>query len=133
MRPRSIVKYSGRVICGWTCAPVESRHSKWTISPGAMVSLGGRARFQRDCVGSAERLSSVMEFLDFDCHLEFDQRVARQRGNPDGGSHVPGRFTQKLDKKIGGAVDDCWAIGKARNRVHVAGNADNSLDVVERT
>ncbi len=40
---------------GVTCAPLESTHSKWTVSPEEMVRRGGRAAFQREWVGAAER------------------------------------------------------------------------------
>ena len=98
-----------------------------------MVSRGGSARFHRECVGSAERLYSVMALLDFDSHLEFDECIARQRGNPDGSPYVPRGFTQKLDEQIRSAIDDFGGVGKARNRVDVAVDADNSLNFVERT
>ena len=63
-----------------------------TVSSGEILSRGGNDRFQRECVGLAERTWVVIALLHLYYHLEFDQRVARQRGNTDRGAHVAARL-----------------------------------------
>ena len=36
--------------------------------------------------------------LNFDAHLQFDQRVAWQRGNANGSAHVAGGFAENVDE-----------------------------------
>src|SRR5580704_4441820 len=109
--------------CNTHLRPHQSRRSRLRCEPLK----------RSDSAAAAEELCFGPSALDFDSHLEFDQRVSRQRRNTDGGSYVPGRFTQELSEKIGGPVNNFRSVGKAWNRVDVPDHADDPLDFVEGT
>ncbi len=104
-----------------------------TVSPDEIVSRGSRARFQREWVGSAVNRCSAMGSLYRHDHLQLNQRVARQGAHADSGAHVAARVAEYCHQQIGSSVDDRGRIGKARDGVHVAIDADNLLYLVERT
>src|ERR1700730_461913 len=133
IRPRSIARYSGNVMPGRTWAPLESTHSKCTVSPESIVRRGGSARSQREWVGSFDSLCSVMALLDFYCHLQLNQRVARQASHANGRSYMAARISKELDEEVGGAIDHSGGVGKTGRGIDVTADADKTLDRVERT
>ena len=64
-----------------------------------------------------ERGWAIGARLDFDRHLQFDQRVARQRcGRRPPVRSMAARFAEEFHEEIGCAVDDLRRIGKDRRR-----------------
>src|ERR1700761_5699636 len=107
-----MVRKSSTLASGFTWPPLASRQLMCTVSPGAIVSRGLRARFQRECVGSALKRCSVMDTSYLHDHLHLNQRIARQGAYADGGSRVPALVSEDLHQQIGSPVDDCGWIRK---------------------
>src|ERR1700738_2747323 len=60
IRLRSMCWNWSTVVSGGTWAPLESWHSRWTISPGAMWRRGGSWLLHTEWVGIALRVCSAM-------------------------------------------------------------------------
>ena len=68
---------------------------------------------------------------DADGHLEFDEGVARESVDADGGTDVASGFAEELDEEVGSTVDDGGGVGEAGSGVDVAIDGEDFGDVVE--
>src|ERR1700726_2400766 len=98
-----------------------------------MTSLGSSARFQRECVGSAESECSAIRFagLDRNRHLQFHERVTGQGIYANSGANMFSGFAEYIHDQVGGAVDHLGGFRKAGNGVHVAVNTNDFTHSVE--
>ncbi len=71
--------------------------------------------------------------LDLHCHLQFNERIARQGRNTNRRANVASRLSKNFNKQIGRAVDYFRRVWKSGNGVHIAVYGDNVLYLVERT
>jgi len=68
---------------------------------------------------------------DADGHLEFDEGVAREGADADGGADVAAGFAEELDEEVGSTVDDGGGVGEAGSGVDVAIDGEDFGDVVD--
>lgn len=76
-------------------------------------------------------LRPIRWLCDFDDHLEFDEGVAWERADSDGGADVFAGFAEDLDEEIGCAIDDFGRVREAGDGCDIAVDADDALDGVE--
>jgi hypothetical protein len=69
--------------------------------------------------------------MQADRHLAFDETVAGEGGDADGGANVAAGFAKDLDEEVGVAIDDFGWVDEARRCVDVAVDGDNLGYAVE--
>ena len=79
-----------------------------------------------------EKMREPMPRLNLHGHLNFNEGVARQSRNANGGADVAACIAKNLHEQIGSAIDDFGRILEAGDGVDVAIDADNGLDGVEQ-
>ena len=100
-----------------------------------VAGVDGEARWQGGVPAGVCGLSGERVFgheLDLHRHLEFNESVAGEAADANGGADVAAGFAEEREEEVAGAVDNLGRVGEAGDGVDVAVDGEDAADLVER-